>query len=95
MGEPAKALPLKLSEKPRVLSVYFQEGGVDLYPFGAQKSMQVKRPEGRAKGVGFEAPVEMELDRQLGGVTIRYVTEGKPRFYLVPLAHCRQVELAE
>jgi hypothetical protein len=86
-------LPQLKDERPRVLSMRFQEGGVQLLPYPVQSVL----PPGNGGGFAGQAipGLEMRLDTQMGGVMVRYSAAHHTKFVLVPMAHIKQLELAE
>lgn len=92
MAEPQKLPSKSPADRPRVLSLESGEGGISLPGFWETKSrIDLKMPWVKSMGL------EMELDRSLGGVVLRYdgKDEGKAKSFtvLIPLAHLRRVEL--
>lgn len=91
MGEPLKKdAPKAEPQGIRVLALTTQEGGVDVAG-KVVKYISTERPD----TVWAHAEVDMRLDRNLGGVVIRYVHKAVSRTVLVPLAHCQRIELVE
>jgi hypothetical protein len=85
--------PMK-SDKPKVTYLRTQDGGVWLGPNGTLNEVRGEKsinPNGLPSSMVFD----MELDRTLGGVVIRFENLGKTQAVLVPMGHVRQVTLAE
>lgn len=90
MAEPLKAYPK--SDKPRVLSLRTQDGGIEMPGGGVETFLS----HGKSPTPLNQRPLyDMELDRSLGGVVVRYEKLGIPHTVLIPMAHLRMVELAE
>lgn len=85
---------IPMQAKPKVTFLRTQDGGVWLGVHGTMTDLRGEKgtnPNGLPSSVVFD----MELDRSLGGVVIRYDAQGKTATVLVPMAHVRQVTLAE
>lgn len=92
MAEAAKATPPRSGH--RVVYLRTQDGGVWLGPHGTMTDLRGEKgtnPNGLPSSMVFD----MELDRTLGGVVIRFEVLGKTQTVLVPMGHVRQVTLAE
>lgn len=83
------------SERPKVLAMTFGEAGVHFAGFDQRASLRAPTEEEKKLAKSPISTLEMELDRQLGGVVVRYKFQNLPHTVLVPLAHVRKVELAE
>lgn len=74
----------------RISKLTTGDGGVEI----AGKVMTHFDAE-RPGGPWAHAAIEMELDRSLGGVVIRYEAKGLRHTVLVPMGHIRRIEWTE
>lgn len=100
MAEAAKLQPIpSTSNNPRVIALTVGDGGLALLGLGTRTYLEVPSEEKRASNApGTLTTLHMELDRALGGVVVRWQARdvnGKQvnKRVLVPMSHCRVVEL--
>lgn len=105
MGEPAKAIssvPQKttaedvvIGGRPRIkVSRLVPKESVELRPFGNQVNLYTQRPGLAIAGMGV-SDLDMELDRTVGGVVIRYSHQSDKYCCIVPMSNIKVMEVAE
>lgn len=79
------------SNRTKVLDLSLRDS-VELPPAPPQTRLVARREEGRPH-VGQTPALDMELDRALGGVVVRYTSREDKRTYLVPLGNIKAMKL--
>lgn len=90
-GSAGQLMGYKAPAPPKVLHLALRDS-VELSPAPPQTTLQARRGDNRPN-MGQTPDLEMELDRGLGGVVIRYRFREEARTYLIPMANIRALRL--
>lgn len=93
MAEPAKKQEGHVGGLPRVQQLKVKDA-VEFPPAPAQTTLTLAR-ETQRPAIGPMPILDMVLDRQMGGVLVRYRHREETCLYLIPLSNISAMKMAE